>query len=130
MGVYGAMKLALKYPDKFTSVVSHSSAFGFAHDPRMLENDERRRITGEEVSGGKDDVFAIAGRLSPREAPAIRFDCGKGDALLVSNRKLHRHLLRLKIKHQYREFPGEHNWAYWDEHIQEAIRFPAKHLKL
>jgi len=45
MGGYGAMKLALKYPRMFTSVVSHSSAFGFAHDPRMLENEERRRIS-------------------------------------------------------------------------------------
>lgn len=130
MGGYGAMKLALKYPRMFTSVVSHSSAFGFAHDPRMLENDERRRICGDKVPGGKDDVFAIAAKLSPREAPAIRFDCGKGDALLEGGRRFHRHLLRLKIKHQYREFPGEHNWAYWDEHIQEAIRFHAKHLKL
>ena len=130
MGGYGAMKLALKYPETFASVVSHSSAFGFAHDPRLLENEERRRITGDVVPGGKDDLYAIAEKLSPRRAPAIRFDCGKNDALIEGNRKFHRHLRRLRIPHQYREFPGEHNWAYWDTHIQEALRFHARHLAL
>jgi len=130
MGGYGAMKLALKFPDKFVSVVSHSSAFQFAHDARALDIPEWKRICGSKVPGGKDDVYAITEKLSARKAPAIRFDCGKADGLLEGNRRFHRHLLRLKIKHQYREYPGAHNWAYWDERIQQAIRFHAKHLSL
>jgi S-formylglutathione hydrolase FrmB len=130
MGGYGAMKLALKFPHVFASVVSHSSAFDFAHDPKTLDDAEFRRIVGDKLPGGKDDLYAIAERLSPRHAPAIRIDCGKNDALLEGNRRFHRHLLRLHIRHQYREFPGEHNWAYWDERVQEAIRFHAQHLKV
>lgn len=132
MGGYGAMKLALKCPDKFVSVVSHSSAFHFGHDPRIQypENHERDAILGDSRIGGKDDLILIAAKLSPAKAPAIRFDCGTGDALLPSSRKLHRHLLKCRIKHQYREFPGEHNWEYWDKRIQEAIAFHKKHLKL
>jgi len=130
MGGYGAMKLGLKFPEVFASVVSHSSAFDFAHDPKMLEGPEFRRIVGERVPGGKDDLYAITERVSPRQAPAVRIDCGKSDRLLDSNRRFHRHLLGLGIRHEYREFPGEHNWAYWDIRIQEALRFHAKHLKL
>jgi len=142
MGGYGAMKLALKFPHVFASVVSHSSAFDFAHDPKMLDDAERRRIVGDKVPGGKDDLYAIAERVSPHRGargggesrlgppPAVRFDCGKNDGLLESNRRFHRHLLGLGIRHEYREFPGEHNWAYWDIRIQEAIRFHAQHLKV
>ncbi len=39
MGGYGSMKIALKYPDMFCSVVSHSSAFSVR---RRVENKERR----------------------------------------------------------------------------------------
>jgi len=54
--------------------------------------------------------------------PAIRFDCGVEDGLIEDNRALHIHLEKLNISHEYDEYPGAHNWAYWDEHIQEAIQ--------
>lgn len=129
MGGYGAIKLALKYPRVFASVVSHSSAFGFAHDPARGENPEWKRILGDQAAGGKDDVFALAERLDPGQAPAIRFDCGKEDGLLAGSRRFHRHLASLGIRHEYREYPGAHTWAYWDEHVQEALRFHMKHLR-
>ena len=120
MGGYGAMKLALKFPGVFASVVAHSSALDFAHHPKGLVDPEFRRITGDGVPGGPDDVFAIAEKLSPSKAPAIRFDCGLDDRLRDSNRRFHRHLARLGIRHQYREFPGAHDWSYWDEQIGRA----------
>ena len=83
----------------------------------------------DKVSGGKDDLFALAERLDRRQAPAIRFDCGKEDGLLAGSRRFHRHLTSLGIRHEYREYPGAHTWAYWDEHVQEALRFHMKHLK-
>jgi len=130
MGGYGSMKLALKYPGKFASVVSHSSAMTFGHSEMRLERPEFARILGGIGTGGKDDLYAIVDRLDPRKAPAIRYDCGTDDGLIDGNRRFHRHLLKRKIKHQYREYPGEHNWDYWDAHVQEAIRFHAKHLAL
>ncbi|MBC7808257.1 MAG: hypothetical protein H7145_19160, partial [Akkermansiaceae bacterium] len=27
------------------------------------------------------------------------------------------------ITHEYAEYPGEHNWAYWDEHVEESLQF-------
>jgi S-formylglutathione hydrolase FrmB len=130
MGGYGAMKLGLKFPNVFASVVAHSSAFDFAHNPKMLDNPERRRITGDRVPGGRDDIFALAEKCPPRKAPALRFDCGLDDGLLDSNRRLHKHLAKLSIRHEYREYPGDHNWAYWDEHARQALRFHMKHLAL
>ena len=61
---------------------------------------------------------------------AMRIDCGASDFLLDQNRKFHAHLESLHIPHEYEEFPGVHEWDYWDAHIREALAFHAKNLKL
>ncbi|MBD3184693.1 esterase family protein [Candidatus Poribacteria bacterium] len=127
MGGYGAMKLALKFPDKFCSVVSHSGALGAGHKPLRSDlSDELRLIFGENPTGGKDDLYAIAEKADKTKLPAIRIDCGVDDFLIEDNRLYHRHLNDLSIKHEYEEFPGIHEWDFWNEHIQEAIAFHRK----
>ena len=49
-------------------------------------------IFGEDAVGGPDDPFALAERLDPAQAPAIRIDCGVDDGLIPHNRALHVHL--------------------------------------
>jgi S-formylglutathione hydrolase FrmB len=129
MGGYGALKFALKFPDMFCSVVSHSGGVAAGHKP--LRDDlmkELRLIYGDNSTGGKDDLWAIAEGSDRNKLPAIRIDCGVDDFLIEDNRSFHKHLNDLKIPHEYEEFPGEHNWDFWDTHIQEAIRFHAKAL--
>jgi len=46
--------------------------------------------------------------------------------LLQENRSFHRHLESLHVPHEYQEYPGGHDRAYWDRHIQEAIEFRAR----
>lgn len=115
MGGYGSVKLALKHPDLFCSVVSHSGALAVRQDP------VRDR-------GHLDCCLELASSLSPEAAPAIRFDCGVDDFLIEHNRAFHAHLETLGIAHEYQEFPGGHSWAYWDEHVQEAIAFHCRTL--
>ncbi len=62
--------------------------------------------------------------------PALRIDCGTEDFLLGQNRAFHAHLDRLKVEHEYQEYPGTHDWAYWDLHVQQAIAFHKQNLKL
>ncbi len=125
MGGYGSMKLAFKYPDLFGSVVAHSGVYDMRHliGPNSRAPVEMRRIFGPDPAGGPDDVFALAERIDRALLPAIRFDCGVDDVLIAHNRALHDHLLELDIPHEYAEYPGAHDWAYWDEHVQEAIAF-------
>jgi putative tributyrin esterase len=129
MGGYGAMKLGLKHADKFCSIVAHSSAFDVR---RRVENHERaaefRRIFGPEPAGRDNDPFHLAEVIDRKLLPAIRIDCGAEDGLLEENRAFHRHLEKLQIRHEYAEYPGTHNWAFWDEHVQEALRFHAAAL--
>lgn len=129
MGGYGALKLALKFPHLFCSVVSHSGGLGAGHKPLREDMvDELRLIYGDNPTGGKDDLWAIAEKCDRNSLPAIRIDCGLDDFLLEDNRAFHQHLAKLGIPHEYQEFPGEHNWDFWDTHIQEAIRFHARVL--
>ncbi|MGN6361219.1 MAG: alpha/beta hydrolase, partial [Thermomicrobiales bacterium] len=54
--------------------------------------------------------------------PRLAFDCGTADPLLAENRAFHRHLGRIGYPHHYAEHPGGHTWAYWDEHVRDALR--------
>jgi len=129
MGGYGALKLALKFPDMFCSVVSHSGGVAAGHKSFRDElASETRLIYGDDPVGGKDDLWAIAEKADKVKLPAIRIDCGLDDFLLEDNRAFHQHLNNLNISHEYEEFPGEHNWDFWDTHIQKAIEFHAKAL--
>lgn len=128
MGGYGAMKLGLKYPKVFASIAAHSGAYWRSDGAGFPSTPERVRIFGEEPAEGGNDVFKLAEGLAGGDYPAIRFDCGKKDGLLGGNRDLHRHLLKLGMKHVYREYPGAHNWAYWDAHFPKALGFHRRNL--
>jgi len=80
------------------------------------------------MPGGPEDVFALAERADKSTLPALRIDCGLDDFLLQDNRRFHQHLEKLGIAHEYAEHPDEHNWEYWDLHVQEAIAFFARVL--
>jgi len=131
MGGYGAAKLALTYPKLFKSANSHSGALGFGHKPEYLADDrspEFSQILGKDYLGGPNDLYSLSERLDSASRPALRIDCGTEDFLLEDNRLFVAHLDEIGFEHVYEEFPGEHNWAYWDEHVKEAIAFHRKQL--
>src|SRR3954447_15833980 len=133
MGGYGAVKLGLKHLDLFGSVNSHSGALGFPRlDPEKARerSPEFPRIFGPSARGGPEDPFAIVERIDHGRVPALRIDCGTGDFLIDQNREFHQHLDRLHIAHEYQEFPGVHDWVYWDLHVREALAFHARNLGL
>ena len=91
---------------------------------------EFERIFGKNPNGGPEDPFTIVERIDHGRLPAIRIDCGTADFLIDQNRKYHKYLESLHIPHEYQEFPGSHDWAYWDLHVQEAIAFHVRNLGL
>jgi len=132
MGGYGALKLALKFPNLFCSTVSHSGALGITKvKPENVRQDMRiefPQIFGDNPFGGKDCLYQLAENIDRSQLPAIRIDCGTEDGLLQSNRDYHTHLTNINIPHEYEEYPGAHTWDYWDIHVQEAIAFHCKNL--
>jgi S-formylglutathione hydrolase FrmB len=136
MGGYGALRLALGYPDRYASANSHSGAIlhGRRDRPRPdgpLSREEFRRIFGEHPEGTEHDPVELARRAkSAGRLPRLLIDCGTEDHLVEDNRAFHGALTKLNVPHEYREFPGAHDWDYWDAHVQDALAFHAEALGL
>jgi S-formylglutathione hydrolase FrmB len=125
MGGYGALRIALGYPDRFSSANSHSGAVRFGS--KASDIPERALILGPKPTGSNHDLVALAKNAkAEKKLPRLRIDCGTDDFLIEDNRSIHQSLTKLRIPHEYEEFPGNHNWDYWDLHVREAIEF---HLK-
>lgn len=127
MGGYGALRVALGYPDRFASAHSHSGAvLGPRRRVDFPPTPEYRAIVGPHsgLAGTDNDLTLLAGRAKAGGLlPRLRFDCGTDDFLLEDNRQFNRQLVDAGIDHQYVEFPGGHSWDYWDQHVGEAIDF-------
>jgi putative tributyrin esterase len=123
MGGYGALRFALGRPDRFRSAHAHSGALGFGANPRYRDSEEFDRLLR---GAGENDLHLLAERASPR--PRIRIDCGIDDFLLDDNRAFDARLRALGYDHEYAEFPGAHDWAYWDEHVRDQLAFHRKSL--
>ena len=133
MGGYGAVKIGLKHHEMFASVTSHSGALGFPRRPiekAKAQSPEFATIFGDHARGGPEDPFALVETIDHGRLPALRLDCGKDDFLLADNREFHKHLESLHVPHEYAEFPGGHDWAYWDEHVRAAVDFHVRKLGL
>jgi putative tributyrin esterase len=119
MGGYGALRLGLKYPDRFASIWAHSSAI---YTREMLTRDGHEMTPGDLADA---DVFEHAQRaLSDPHRPRVSFDCGLSDMdwLLEGNRRFHTLLDSISFPHHYAEHEGGHDWEYWDNHVREALQ--------
>ncbi len=115
MGGYGAVRLGLKYPDRFASIWAHSAAFHI-NDVVPLDLLDEGGLQDANIS-----VHADRLKASGATPPVISFDCGVDDELIQHNRDLDHYLTRIDLDHHYAEHPGAHTWDYWDEHVREAL---------
>lgn len=123
MGGYGALRLGALHSKRFRAISAHSSVTDFRQLGEAIEEPLRA------FQLPKRDHSVLGAILSHRRSlPAVRFDCGTGDSLLESNRALHRELESHGIAHVYEEFPGGHEWSYWEKHLEDSLRFFARFL--
>jgi S-formylglutathione hydrolase FrmB len=130
MGGFGAIKNALKHHELFCSANSHSGALGVCRDPASGNRigSEFSRIFGDQPAGGPDDPFALVTNMDHGRIPKLLIDCGRDDFLLDQNRAYHAHLNEHRVPHDYEEFDGGHDWAYWDLHVRDAVAFHRRNL--
>jgi putative tributyrin esterase len=139
MGGYGAIKYGLKYPASFVFAGSMSGAFGVTRYTNEIGGKNLEPFlktfgpVGSETRKS-NDVFEIARGLSPARVAALPyfyFDCGTEDSgqHFNPNRELSQIFLEKKIPHEYRELPGNHSWAYWDQQVREVLKVAARYLR-
>lgn len=131
MGGYGALKIALTYPERYFGCASLSGALDITRKERPYDLSLWKSNFGFELNsaleleGTKHDIFHLAKQncTENKDFPKIFMWCGTEDSLLKTNRDYHCLLTDLKIDHEYRESEGDHSWKWWDMHIKPALDF-------
>lgn len=125
MGGFGALRLGIKFPDKFKAVSAHSA---ITEMEQMSLFVEESLTEYEQINKQEESVLELA--LGRKEhLPEIRFDCGTEDLLINHNRLLHDQFNKAQITHEFEEFEGGHEWDYWQKHIKDSLRFFNKFIK-
>lgn len=114
MGGLGAMRLGARHHERFSGISAHSSAVDLAQLADFM---------AAPASSAEDSRVIDAIRSNRAHLPPLRLDCGTEDRLLPGNRELHAQLLEGGIPHTYEEFPGDHDWTYWETHLAVTLRF-------
>ena len=119
MGGFGALRIGAKYADKFSGISAHSSATEF----KMLDQFMEEEVWSS-LDHTREDYCPLYWMKKNKDSlPPVRFDCGVDDFLIDGNRKLTAQLNDEGIDHIYEEFPGEHTWDYWQEHLRDSLKF-------
>jgi S-formylglutathione hydrolase FrmB len=149
MGGYGAMSLALRYPEVYAAAASHSGVVApllagprpYAAPARWAPSVDslhalyRGYWTTLPLAMGRDtaawwarDPARLAARVRgerPTLLPALFADVGVDDMLLGQNRAFRDELATLGVPLAYSEWPGAHSWAYWRAHVGESLAWLA-----
>jgi putative tributyrin esterase len=126
MGGYGALKWALRQPERFAAAASLSGAVDVAglrtgrvrlEDPRLMD-----RIFGERgPAGTPDDLLGLLPQADVAALPALYLACGTEDELIDDNRAFADACAVAGIPLTTSFAAGAHDWAYWDTEIQEVL---------
>ncbi len=150
MGGYGAITLALRYPDLFAAAASHSGVLSPRYaGPSPYAPPTRYAATVDSIRGryapalwalmrpvfGRDTIGwhardpAVHARhlvTARTRVPALFVDIGRDDPFLEQNRAFRTDLAALGIPMKYTEWPGKHDWPYWRLHAAESLVWMAE----
>jgi S-formylglutathione hydrolase FrmB len=137
MGGYGTLNYALKYPEKFAACVAFSAAI-FSPESVMATKEQgwsgilsslfgpykdgEARLTAHYKNNNAFDVTSSKGKDAYNNL-RIMLDCGDDDFLTDDNCRLHIHLNKLGIKHEFRMRDGIHNWPYWRSGLPVGLKY-------
>jgi len=152
MGGYGAITLALKYPDLWAAAVSMSGVLSplnaspapFRPPPRYVTSLDSLRaawghlwplfgpvVGADTAAWAERDPAVLARRALEAGAhlPALSITCGSEDSFVTMNRAFAWELRRLHVRFDYAEFTGQHDWSFWRSRLPDALRWMARHLR-
>ena len=129
MGGYGALKIAMKNPDKFAAVTAFSAVADIVNQIKIAQwPQDVINIWGEDavktVEGSDDDLFTLASKLDEAEIkPRVRHYCGTEDFMYEDNIRFRKHMENLSFDYKYFEESGGHSWDMWDKWLPAALEF-------
>jgi S-formylglutathione hydrolase FrmB len=126
MGGYGALKWALRQPQRFAAAASLSGALDVAYLQRSDLRPHMRELTGRvfgdrPVQDGPDDLLHLVATADPATLPPLMLRCGVDDALVAQNERFARACAQHGVALDSGFGPGDHEWGYWDREIQTVL---------
>ncbi len=135
MGGYAALKFALRYPGSFAFAGSLSGALDAARDLDSRVPEFATKLV--EVFGApgnrvrtQNDIFLLLPKTNAAELPYLYLACGTDDRFLSVNREFVAELSGRRVRYEYHETPGDHNWAYWDQEIRPMLSMMESRVSL
>ena len=138
MGGYGALHLALLYPESFGAVSANSPAL-IARLPQFTPTPGETNILAMMLGSAFGVPFnrAFYDRNSPftivRDRPRpvglkIYFDCGTEDGygFNVGAQAFHELLVSRHIPNEFHLYPGGHDWTYFAQHFPASLEFQSE----
>ncbi len=134
MGGYGALKWALRFPDRFAAAASLSGVTDLAeHVRKSRETGEGINpqvidlIFGEEtVKGSENDLLTLIQKLDEQievDLPKLYQCCGTEDFLYEDNLIFNKACKETRFDLTDSFSPGTHEWGYWDAKIQDVLKW-------
>ena len=128
MGGYGAMRLALTYPERFAAAASFSGAVDVIGELDSIPDIRRsnwQRVLGDlgRAPGSEVDLMHLlkVNASAPRK-PRLYVSCGTADFLYGQHRVFVPALKENGWDVTHYEKPGAvHEWGFWDEQIRTFI---------
>jgi S-formylglutathione hydrolase FrmB len=136
MGGYGAVKLALRYPELFAFAGGLSPAVDVPSRPfsirRPLQWRFHSAIFGPAGSPTRhdNDPFVLAQSANPLTTPYLYLACGDQEGLLPANRAFADRLAQLNIPHEFHVVEGSHNWPQWNKSVPGLFASLLQHIQL
>ena len=124
MGSYGAIKLALNYPEKYCKAgVLSGGMYLLNKDAGASEFVNRIYGSIENIKDTEDDLENVAKKLSEsgKIKPELFFACGNKDFLYESHKKSVEYLTSLDFLIVNHEEEAYHEWAFWDKMIVKVL---------
>lgn len=125
MGGYGAMKLALCFPERFAAAASFSGAVDILSTAKRHEGGWKRIAGGKSMRGTECDLFhMLMENSSALHKPRLYVSCGTADFLYGQHKKFIPALKKAGWDvTNYEEPDAVHEWGFWDREIRKFISF-------
>lgn len=128
MGGYGAVNIGLKYPEKYSNIISLSGGLDqeqiYNDNTLLLPSEKWMNYDGKNPVGGENDVFALAKKAAAekKNLPRIFQAIGTDDFLYETNKKFYEEN-KDSLDITFLEEPGGHVWDFWDRNIERGLKW-------
>ena len=152
MGGYGALTLAMRHLDVFSSSASHSGVAALLYQGPIPYQAGQAQLADDPVAFTRGlgrigllllarfgpelerwrahDPAFLVGTL-PKGRLAIYIDCGTEDEFRLQHGAsyLHELLESRGITHSFQLLPGGHDFSFWADRIDDSLAFHMRHLQ-